>query len=96
MSIEEKARLEATVTGLVQGVYFRHYTQQEAKRLGLTGWVANQPDGSVRVVAEGEDAGLERLVEYLHHGPPGARVEEVVVSRLTATGTFTDFKVRYL
>ena len=47
------ARLEATVFGLVQGVYFRQYTWQEARQLNLVGWVANQPDGTVRVVAEG-------------------------------------------
>jgi acylphosphatase len=89
-------RLEATVTGLVQGVYFRHYTQQEAVRLGLRGWVANQPDGSVKVVAEGDMAALQRFLDFLHRGSPSARVEKVDTVWGEATGSFPGFNVRHL
>lgn len=96
MSSTNDLRLEATVTGLVQGVYFRHYTQQEAARLGLRGWVANQPDGSVRVVAEGDEAALQRFLDFLHRGSPSARVEQVDIAWAAATGSFSGFHVRHL
>lgn len=82
--------------GLVQGVYFRHYTLREARRLGVVGWVANQPDGAVHVVAEGDEDALRRLLDYLHHGPPAARVEQVDSVWAVASGNFADFRVRYL
>ncbi len=88
------ARLEATVHGLVQGVYFRQYTCQEARRLNLVGWVANQPDGTVRVVAEGPEAALRQLLEFLHRGSPAARVERVESAWPAATGSFVVFQVR--
>jgi acylphosphatase len=96
MSSRAPARLEATVFGLVQGVYFRQTARQEAQRLRLAGWVANRPDGAVSVVAEGEEAVLHQFVDFLHHGPPGARVERVEITWTTATAEFNEFRVRYL
>lgn len=96
MSSHALARLEATVYGLVQGVYFRQSTRHEAMRLSLMGWVANQPDGTVRVVTEGEEGNVRQLLHYLHQGPPGARVERVEAAWSMATGEFSDFRVRYL
>lgn len=89
-------RLEAVVYGRVQGVNFRYYTQREAQRQNLTGWVANQHDGSVRLVAEGPDAGLQKLLLFLHQGPPAARVDRVDEMWRPATGEFTQFQVRWL
>ena len=94
MSSPPLARLEATVHGLVQGVYFRQYTWQQARRLGLVGWVANQPDSTVRVVAEGSEAALQQLLAYLHRGSPAARVERVDSAWPAATGSFVVFQVR--
>lgn len=96
MSLSEMTRMEATVKGLVQGVFFRQYTLQEAQRLGLFGWVANLPDGSVRVVAEGDEAILRRLLDFLHKGSPAARVDTVAVEWSAAAGEFNAFRVRYL
>lgn len=96
MSLSDIARIEATVMGMVQGVYFRQYTLQEARRLNLVGWVANQPDGTVRVVAEGKREALKQLLEFLHHGSPASRVSDVVATWGIAGGEFTDFRVRYL
>lgn len=93
---QSTARLEAIVTGLVQGVFFREYTRREAVRLRLVGWVANRPDGAVQVVAEGEEAELRRLVDFLRQGSPAARVERVTTEWAPADGEFTDFRVRYL
>jgi acylphosphatase len=86
-------RLAARVVGYVQGVGFRYFVRRAATRLGLTGWVANESDGSVMVVVEGEPAALDRLCELLIEGPPGARVKEVRQSRTHATGEFGSFEV---
>ncbi|MCB8919298.1 MAG: acylphosphatase [Ardenticatenaceae bacterium] len=89
-------RFTAVVTGRVQGVSFRYYTRQEAQRLQLSGWVANLPDGRVQVVAEGPPDALQALIDYLHHGPPAARVHNVALAWQAATYEFTNFDVRWL
>jgi acylphosphatase len=87
-------RISATIHGRVQGVAFRAYTQDEASRLGLTGWVANLRDGSVRVEAEGPEPALQTFVTWLHHGSPAARVEQVDLRWSEGTGEFGSFFVR--
>jgi len=67
------------VSGRVQGVYFRGSTLAEARRLGLSGWARNLPDGRVEVVAAGTDAALSELAAWLWKGPPAARVDGVAV-----------------
>jgi acylphosphatase len=93
-SIESPRRLEAVVHGLVQGVGFRMFVFDTAIELGLDGWVANEPDGAVRVVAEGPDRVLGRLLARLRAGPPAARVDSVSEAWSAASGTFTGFSVR--
>jgi acylphosphatase len=88
------ARLEAVVRGRVQGVGFRVHVRRAARDLGLTGWVANEPAGRVRCVAEGPVETLERLLEVLRTGPPGAAVQDVQVTWQPATGEFDAFGVR--
>jgi acylphosphatase len=66
--------LHVRVSGIVQGVGFRWFVRERARRLGLSGWVRNLPDGSVEVVAAGDDGQLELLKEQLRVGPPGAVV----------------------
>lgn len=87
-------RLECTVKGVVQGVGFRWFVVRTATQLGVTGWAANQSDGSVRVVAEGDAAALDSLERSLHEGPSGAQVTDVTASRLPATGEFGTFGIR--
>ena len=87
-------RLEASISGRVQGVNYRFYTQRQAERLGLTGYALNCGDGSVEVVAEGERADLERLLAWLQQGPPSARVEQVSPRWKAATGAYARFEVR--
>lgn len=65
------------VTGRVQGVFFRASTREQALRLGVTGYAKNLADGSVEVVACGNEQALADLDGWLHHGPPSARVENV-------------------
>jgi acylphosphatase len=88
-------RIEAVVHGYVQGVSFRHYVQQEARRLRVTGWVRNEPDRTVRVVAEGPESALQELADWLHIGSPYGRVDKVDVTWSEATAEFTEFQVRW-
>jgi acylphosphatase len=95
MMSEPTQRLSALVYGRVQGVNFRYFTQQQAARLGLTGWVRNRADGTVEVVAEGPRPVLDDLTASLRRGPSAAAVADVRVSWGSATGEFTGFEVRW-
>ncbi len=90
----QSERLHAVVRGRVQGVSFRYYTQAEALRLGLTGWVRNQRDGTVEVTAEGPRATLEQLLTFLNRGPTAARVAAVTPAWSPATNEFRLFDIR--
>ena len=87
------ARLEASVRGRVQGVGFRVWALREGMHLGLDGFVANEANGSVRVVAEGPRQDLGRLVGRLEEGPPSAIVERVVVRWEPARGLPAGFRI---
>jgi acylphosphatase len=87
-------RLDATVHGRVQGVGFRYHIVRVAMDLDLTGWVANDADGSVRCVAEGARPALEALLGSLEVGPAGAIVDRVTTAWGPATGEFRAFEVR--
>src|SRR3954469_1870685 len=87
-------RLDATVSGRVQGVGFRYFVLHEAMDLDLHGWVANTMDGSVRCVAEGPRDRLDALLALLRAGPPAAIVEGVSEIWMPATGTLGPFRVR--
>lgn len=69
--------LEVRVTGRVQGVGFRAATVRQAHLLGVTGWVRNARDGSVEALIQGEPEQVDRMLSWLHRGPPSARVAEV-------------------
>lgn len=88
------ARLDAIVSGRVQGVGFRYFVLRHAAELGLKGWVANTPDGSVRCVAEGPRDQLELLLERIRVGPGSATVERVSEAWMPPTGTLGPFGVR--
>lgn len=88
-------RLEAVVHGRVQGVSFRFYTQRRAMELGLTGYVRNRWDGTVQVIAEGQQAELEDLLAFLRVGPRAALVTEVKLRWTAPSSDFERFEVRY-
>jgi acylphosphatase len=88
-------RLFAIVSGRVQMVMYRDFTQRKASGLKLAGTVRNLSDGTVEVIAEGSREKLERLLEKLHHGPILAHVDAVNASWLPATGEFKKFTIRY-
>jgi len=82
------------VTGRVQGVFFRAWTQQMARELGVNGWVRNAADGSVEAHLEGDEAAVKALVQRLNEGPPSAEVERVDVEDVAAEG-LSRFEVRH-
>ncbi|MFN8629321.1 MAG: acylphosphatase [Chloroflexota bacterium] len=88
-----RERLDASVRGRVQGVGFRYFVLREATYLDLDGYVANERDGSVHVVAEGAPADLDALLERLYEGPPVSIVERVIERREPARGLGPGFRI---
>jgi acylphosphatase len=88
-----KVRIEITVHGRVQGVAFRWYTQKKALSLGLTGWVKNLPDGSVRILAEGPRMDLEAFCDWTARGPDHCRIDRQDISWSEAAGKFDAFLI---
>jgi len=71
------ASLHVEIRGRVQGVGFRWFVRETARKLGLSGWVSNRPDGNVELAAEGAEEALEKLRTAVENGPPGAMVQSV-------------------
>ena len=92
---EGAAAFHAAVEGRVQGVGFRYSCRDEGRRLGLRGWVRNESGGSVEVWAEGDAEKLERFLQWLNRGPPGARVDLVKVDRQPPCGAYRQFTIEY-
>jgi acylphosphatase len=88
-------RLHAIVRGDVQGVGFRYFVQRRAQQLGLRGWVRNNDDGTVELVAEGTRQQLEELKRALEEGPRLARVDRVETRWSEATGTLERFELAW-
>lgn len=81
-------------SGKVQGVFYRQSMKVEARKLGVSGWVRNLPDGSVEALLEGEPGSIDRLVEWARRGPAGSRVDSVETSEREPSGA-QSFEVRY-
>ncbi len=79
-------RKHASISGRVQGVGFRYWTRGEAERLGVRGWVRNEPDGRVEAELEGDQAVVDEMLASLRRGPPGAIVERIDVSDRSPDG----------
>ncbi|WP_027164876.1 acylphosphatase [Mesorhizobium sp. WSM3224] len=88
----EQRAVRARVSGTVQGVSYRVWTRGEAMRLGLTGWVRNERDGSVTVLIAGAEAAVTAMIERLWQGPRGALVSEVAVEEATDDAP-ADFRI---
>lgn len=86
--------LHIIVKGRVQGVYFRAYTQKQAVKLNVNGFVRNLDDGSVEIVATGQTEDLEKLVAWCHKGPVLAKVNEVIVNPQQTHEHFEGFEIR--
>lgn len=82
------------ITGRVQGVGFRYSMQREAKRLDVHGWVRNRRDGSVEALVQGSEAAIAAISDWARRGPPGAHVENVLVSNADAEEAHASFEQR--
>lgn len=91
----EVKEIECLVRGRVIGVMFRDFVRRQARRLGLTGTVQNLSDGSVRVIARGDESSLRQLVSYLERGSLWSKVEKVEVNWRQPTGEIDSFRITY-
>jgi acylphosphatase len=87
-------RVKILVSGRVQGVYFRMFTQNKAKQFGIKGCAGNLPDGRVEIIAEADHRSIEQLIKWCHKGPITARVDDVEIIELEADGILTTFEIR--
>ena len=87
-------RVKMTVSGDVQGVFFRHFAKQEADRLGLAGWCRNESGGSVFIVIEGEDKNVDHFIRWTKKGSELATVESVEAKEEKYTGLEQGFEIR--
>jgi acylphosphatase len=90
-----EARAHVYISGRVQGVFFRAYTRDKARALGLKGWVRNLSDGRVEAVFEGAKEKVEEMLRWCHEGSPYARVSGVEVRWEAPAGKYRSFDVRY-
>jgi acylphosphatase len=87
------SRAHVFVSGIVQGVFFRASTRDEARMLGLKGWVRNLPDGRVEAVFEGEKSAVGQMLLWCAHGPPGAEVTDLETRWVDASSEFKSFDI---
>jgi acylphosphatase len=88
-------RVHLIVYGRVQGVFFRHNTKKIADKLNLKGWVRNNPDDTVEIVAEGNDDAIDKLINWCRKGPIGAKVEKVEIKENGFRNEFKNFSIVY-
>ena len=95
IEVNSKMQRYILISGKVQGVGFRHFTRQNAMKLGVHGYAKNLLNGKVEVVAEGDKATLDEFVKILWKGPPASRVEDIKVEARPHSGEYTSFGVKY-
>jgi acylphosphatase len=88
------AACRVRVNGRVQGVFFRAWTREQARDLGITGWVRNCIDGSVAAHVQGEAEAVDRLIALMRNGPSGARVDDLNVDEAEPE-ELSSFEVRH-
>ena len=94
--MSQMTRVYITVHGQVQGVFYRSHAVEKARQLGdITGWAANEADGTVAIVAEGPENKITDFIDWCHSGPSTCQVSKVEVEREEYTGEFSDFSIRY-
>lgn len=91
----KKIRAHVFVSGMVQGVFYRAYAAEMAKKLNIKGWIRNLRDGRVEAVFEGEEENVKKMVKWCHKGSPAARVKKVEVKWEEYKKEFKDFKIKY-
>ena len=88
-------RVRVIISGRVQGVGFRYFTQREGERLGLVGWVKNLPNGDVEAEAEGDEARVDAFVEAIRRGPPASRILNFQIDVIPANYRDIAFDIRF-
>ncbi len=88
-------RMQVIVSGRVQGVFFRAYTEKAAVSFNLTGWVRNLPDGRVEILVEGKDADVDAMLTWCRKGSPSSNVTGTEISEEPFAGEFSRFSIRY-
>ncbi len=83
------------IHGRVQGIFFRDSTRRRARKLGLTGWVSNESNRTVKVTAQGEEEKLKELIKWCYNGPILAQVDKIDIEWQEATGQFSNFEIKY-
>lgn len=91
----DQVAYRAVVHGVVQGVFFRASCEEEAKRLGVGGWVRNRPNGTVEVFVQGDREAVRDLIAWCEQGPPAARIERIERDPADVDPELTDFTTRY-
>lgn len=91
-----KQRVHLIIHGKVQGVFFRASARDKANELGLKGWIRNNSDGSVEIIAEGERVDLEKFTEWCHQGPRHSTVNHVVINWESYSDRFDEFTIEYI
>ena len=93
--MDQNVRAHVIISGRVQGVFFRAETQKAARRIGVTGWVRNRPDGTVEAVFEGHAPRVDDVLDWCWNGSPMSKVSEVRVDWETYAGEYDTFSVTY-
>lgn len=88
-------QLQIIVSGDVQGVGYRYYTQMKAIQFGITGWVKNLQEGGVEILASGENDNLERFIDEVRRGNPFSTVDHIEVIETEKTETYRSFAIKY-
>ncbi len=88
-------RVNLKITGKVQGVFFRHNSKEIADSLNLTGYVQNNPDNTVTIVAEGEENDLKEFVKFIQKGTPQSKIENIKTDWQAPTNEFKQFEVKF-
>jgi len=87
-------KVKILVSGRVQGVYFRLFTQNKAKHFAIKGSAKNLPDGRVEIIAEAENMAIEKFIKWCHKGPITARVDHVEITELQHDEALTSFEIK--
>jgi len=88
-------KINLKIYGRVQMVMYRDSARRKAKKLNLTGWVMNNLDGTVKLIAEGEEENLKQFIDWCYNGPILAKVKKIDIDWQEATGQFKKFNIKY-
>lgn len=88
-------QLQIIVSGKVQGVGYRYYTQMKAIQFGITGWVRNLREGGVEILASGSKENLEKFIDEVRRGNPFSTVDHIEVNEIKNTETYKSFAIKY-